>query len=118
MSHLDKRLPRLRRQARVRKRVRGSDVRPRLSVFRSNRHTYAQVISDESGRTLAALSTLKFEGDKGTGNRASARRLGELIGKLCLDRNIKQVIFDRNGFLYHGRVKEVADGARAAGLEF
>jgi large subunit ribosomal protein L18 len=98
--------------------VRGSDTRPRLSVFRSNRHIYAQVISDETGRTLAALSTLKFEGDNATGNRAAARRLGELIGKLCLDRNITQVIFDRNGFLYHGRVKEVADGARAAGLEF
>lgn len=118
MNRVDKRLPRLRRRARVRKRVRGSDVRPRLSVFRSNRHTYVQVISDETGRTLAALSTLKFEGDNGTGNRVAARRLGELIGKLCLDRNITQVIFDRNGFLYHGRVKEVADGARAAGLEF
>jgi large subunit ribosomal protein L18 len=113
-----KRVSRLRRQSRIRKRVRGSDARPRLSVFRSNRHTYVQVISDESGRTLAALSTLKFEGDNSTGNRASARRLGELIGKLCVDRNITSVVFDRNGFLYHGRVKEVADGARAAGLAF
>jgi large subunit ribosomal protein L18 len=118
MSELDKRLPRLRRQARVRRRVRGSDVRPRLSVFRSNRHTYVQVISDESGHTLASLSTLKFEGEKAQGNRAAARRLGEAIGKMCLDRQITRVVFDRNGFLYHGRVKEVADGARAAGLEF
>lgn len=79
---------------------------------------YVQVISDESGRTLAALSTLKFEPGTATGNRAAARRLGERIGRLCLDRQIEQVVFDRNGFLYHGRVKEVAEGARAAGLKF
>lgn len=118
MNSDNKRVSRLRRQSRIRKRVRGSDTRPRLSVFRSNRHTYVQVISDESGRTLAALSTLKFEGDNSKSNRAAARRLGELIGKLCIDRNITSVVFDRNGFLYHGRVKEVADGARAAGLAF
>jgi len=112
------RLARERRQARVRKQVRGSDIRPRLSVYRSNRHTYVQVISDESGRTLAAVSTLKYESGTPTGNRAAARRLGEIVGRLCLDRKIDQVIFDRNGFLYHGRIKEVAEGARAAGLKF
>ena len=109
---------RLRRQARVRKRVRGTDVLPRLSVYRSNRHIYAQLISDESGRTLLAASTLKQAADGATGNRAAARRLGEVVGRLCLDRGIQRIVFDRNGFLYHGRVKEVAEGARAAGVQF
>jgi large subunit ribosomal protein L18 len=106
-----------RRQARVRRRVRGTDARPRLCVFRSNKHTYVQVISDESGRTLLAASTLHAEG-AATGNKAAARKIGERIAELCKASNIAKVIFDRNGFLYHGRIKEVADGARAAGLQF
>lgn len=77
---------------------------------------YAQVISDKSGRVLAAASTLKYEGK--TGDRAAARRVGEAIATLCQERQIRTVVFDRNGFLYHGRVREVAEGARAAGLEF
>jgi large subunit ribosomal protein L18 len=111
------RLARQRRRARVRRGVRGSDQRPRLSVYRSNRHIYVQVISDDSGRTIAAASTLGDDTGK-TGNRAAARRIGEKIAKLCQDNNILQVVFDRNGFLYHGRVKEVAEGARAGGLKF
>lgn len=110
------RVARQRRQARVRRRVRGTDARPRLCVFRSNKHMYAQVISDESGRTLVAASTLSL--DSGTGNRAAARRIGEQIAELCKAQNITAVVFDRNGFLFHGRVKEVAEGARAAGLQF
>jgi large subunit ribosomal protein L18 len=112
-----KEVSRRRRQTRVRRRLRGTDARPRLSVFRSNRHMYAQVISDESGQTLAAASTLNLEGAK-SGNRAAARQVGERIAQLCLERNIQAVVFDRNGFLYHGRVKEVAEGARAGGLKF
>jgi len=112
-----KEVSRRRRQTRVRRRLRGTDARPRLSVFRSNRHMYAQVISDESGQTLAAASTLNLEGAK-SGNRAAARPVGERIAQLCLERNIQAVVFDRNGFLYHGRVKEVAEGARAGGLKF
>ncbi len=112
----EKELARERRQARVRRRVRGTDDRPRLCVYRSNRHTYAQVISDQTGRVLASASTLKFEGK--TGNRSAARRVGEHIAAACEERQIKKVIFDRNGFLYHGRVREVAEGARAAGMEF
>lgn len=108
---------RQRRQTRVRRRVRGSAQRPRLCVFRSNRHIYAQVISDDTGQTLAAASTLAFESEK-TGNKVAARKVGERIAQLCQERNIAEVVFDRNGFLYHGRVKEVADGARAAGLKF
>jgi large subunit ribosomal protein L18 len=110
-----KEVSRRRRQTRVRRRLRGSDARPRLSVFRSNRHMYAQVISDESGVTLAAASTLKVEK---SGNRSAARQVGERIAQMCLERNIRAVVFDRNGFLYHGRVREVADGARSGGLEF
>ena len=78
---------------------------------------YAQVISDESGRTLVAASTLGQE-ETPTGNRKAARQLGEQIARLCQEREIREVIFDRNGFLYHGRVQEVADGARAGGLKF
>lgn len=97
--------------------MRGTNDRPRLTVYRSNRHIYAQVISDESGRTLAAVSTLG-DGAGKTGNRAAARRIGERIAQLCQESDIVRVVFDRNGFLYHGRVKEVAEGARAAGLKF
>ena len=108
---------RQRRQQRVRRRVRGTDVRPRLCVFRSNKHIYAQVISDETGRTLVAASSLKLDGSAG-GNKAAARQIGERIAKLCQERQITAVVFDRNGFLFHGRIKEVAEGARAAGLQF
>jgi large subunit ribosomal protein L18 len=78
---------------------------------------YAQIISDESGRTIIAASTAAFAGEP-TGNKQAARKVGERIAQLCQERNITQVVFDRNGFLYHGRVKEVAEGARAAGLQF
>jgi large subunit ribosomal protein L18 len=112
-----KRIARSRRRERVRRRVRGTDQLPRLSVYRSNKHMYAQVISDESGRTLLAASTLGQENEK-TGNKQAARQLGEQVARLCQEREIETVVFDRNGFLYHGRVKEVADGARAGGLKF
>jgi len=111
-----KEVSRRRRQARVRRRLRGTDARPRLSVFRSNRHMYAQVISDETGQTLASASTLKVDAGK-SGNRSAARQVGERIAQLCMEKNIQAVVFDRNGFLYHGRVKEVAEGARAGGLK-
>lgn len=116
MGTFSKTLARYRRQRRVRRRVRGTDARPRLCVFRSNRHTYAQVISDESGHTIAAVSTLEFDAGA-TGNKTAARKLGERVAELCREHQIRAVVFDRNGFLFHGRVKEVADGARAAGLQ-
>jgi large subunit ribosomal protein L18 len=105
------------RQKRVRRRVRGTEQRPRLCIYRSNRHMYAQVISDESGRTLVSTST-RVDGGGKSGNKAAARRVGERIAQLCQERDIREVVFDRNGFLFHGRVKEVAEGARAAGLKF
>jgi large subunit ribosomal protein L18 len=117
MTTSRKTVARTRRQTRVRRRVIGTDQRPRLCVFRSNRHMYVQLISDESGRTLAAASTMALEGTP-TGNKSAARKVGEAIAALCQERQITQVVFDRNGFLFHGRVKEVADGARAAGLKF
>ncbi len=120
MARAKKLTARLRRQARVRKKVRGTDARPRLSVFRSNRHLYVQAISDESGRTLAAASTLSAEirSVAHGANRASARLVGEAIGKKCKELGITKVVFDRNGFLYHGKVREIAEGARSVGLEF
>jgi len=110
------------RQARVRKRVRGTDERPRLTVFRSANHIYAQVISDESGRTLAAASSLSKElreklGGK-AGNKDAAREVGQLVARRARDAGVAAVVFDRNGFLYHGRVKTLADAAREGGLQF
>jgi large subunit ribosomal protein L18 len=110
------------RQRRVRKKLRGSDARPRLTVFRSPRHIYAQLISDEGGRTLAAASSLSKEIRDAlagkTGNRDAAKQVGQLIARRALDAGIRKVVFDRNGFLYHGRVQSLADAAREAGLEF
>ena len=110
-----KRVARERRQKRVRRRLRGTDQRPRVCVFRSNRHIYAQVISDDSGRTLVSASSLKF--GEATGTREAAHKVGERIAELCKENDIDQIVFDRNGFRFHGRVKEVAEGVRAGGLE-
>src|ERR1700730_2358520 len=112
---------RMGRRHRVRRRVRGSDERPRLSVYRSLNHIYAQVVSDDSGKTLAAASTLTAElreGLKSQRNVQAAKVVGKTIAERCLTKGINQVIFDRNGFLYHGRVKALADAAREAGLKF
>lgn len=111
---------RLRRQARVRRRVRGTDAVPRLSVFRSERHIYVQAITDESGRTLAAMSTRSkdFGTEAKPSTVAGAKRLGQLIAEHLRERGIERVVFDRNGFLYHGRVRAVAEGAREGGLRF
>jgi large subunit ribosomal protein L18 len=112
---------RLRRKQRVRKKVIGTDARPRVCVFRSNKHIYAQVISDHQGKTLAAVSTLTKElalATKQTKGVATAKQVGLALAKACKEKNITRVVFDRNGFLFHGRVKAVADGAREGGLEF
>ena len=112
--------PRDRRHRRVRKKVRGSADRPRLAVFRSNNHIYAQVIDDVSGRTLAAASTAdaSIKGDGGTGNVDAAKRVGALVAERATAAGVTKVVFDRGGFLYHGRVAALADAAREAGLEF
>ena len=108
------------RQQRVRKRVRGTDVRPRLCIYRSGHHMYGQVISDESGKTLVAVSTLSSEFGEGkkTADVDAAKEIGTLIARKCQEKGISQIIFDRNGFLYHGRVRALAEAAREAGLQF
>ena len=116
-----KRLARQRRHARVRRRVSGTPDRPRLCVFRSLRHIQAQVIDDTSGHTLVAASTLDGEvrGQfDGKDKSAQAALVGEVIAKRALDAGITQIVFDRGGYKYHGRVKSLADAARKAGLEF
>ncbi len=107
---------RLKNRARIRKKVDGAAERPRLTVFRSGRHIYAQIVDDSAGKTLVAYSTL--EGEVKTKNRDSAKKVGAEIAKRALSKNIKSVVFDRSGYVFHGRVKAVADGAREAGLSF
>jgi large subunit ribosomal protein L18 len=117
----EKTIARGRRRARVRARLRGTDERPRLSVYRSGRHTYVQVVADSSGKTLLAVSTLTpalRAQLKKTGDVSAAKEVGLAAAQRCLERGIKRIVFDRNGFLYHGRVRAVADGAREGGLEF
>jgi large subunit ribosomal protein L18 len=112
---------RQKRKKRIRKKVFGTEHRPRLSVFRSAKHIYAQVVVDSTGSTILAASTLSPEirieiGDLKKSD--AARKVGEWIGRKAAEKNIRRVVFDRNGFLYHGRVKALADGARESGLEF
>ncbi len=109
---------RLRRKRSIRFKLRGTDDRPRLSVYRSNKHVYAQVIDDSSGATVACASSL----DKGVPSSlkgvALAKKIGELVAERALVQKVNAVVFDRNGFLYHGQIKAVADGAREKGLKF
>src|SRR5690606_32032000 len=112
---------RIRRHARVRKNVQGTTGRPRLAVSRSNKHFVAQVIDDSTGRTLAAASTPEADvaaGATGTGNIAAAQAVGKAVAERAQAAGVSAVVFDRGGFLYHGRVAAAADAARAAGLEF
>jgi large subunit ribosomal protein L18 len=108
---------RLRRRRRVRARIRGSAERPRLSVYRSNRGVFAQLVDDDSGRTLAAVNWT--EGDlRGLGSMEQAKKAGELLAKRASENGISTCVFDRGGYRYHGRVKALADGAREGGLKF
>lgn len=100
-----------------RKRVRGTPERPRLSVFKGNKHIYAQVIDDSEGKTLVASSTLK-KGAKATSNIKAAEKIGEDIAQKAKSKGITKVVFDRGPFLYHGRIKALAEAARKGGLEF
>jgi large subunit ribosomal protein L18 len=112
---------RLKRKVRIRKNIFGTEERPRLSVFRSAKHIYAQVVIDSTGSTIVAASTLSPEIRDSIADvekSDAAKKVGELIGKKALEKNIKKVVFDRNGFLYHGRIKALAEGARESGLEF
>ncbi|MEQ1786137.1 MAG: 50S ribosomal protein L18 [Acidimicrobiales bacterium] len=118
VSAQHKREARLRRHRRVRKKVQGSAERPRLAVFRSNKHISAQVIDDRSGRTLASASTQEPDlRDGGTSNKAAATKVGQLVATRAKEAGVTKVVFDRGGNLYHGRVAAVAEAAREAGLE-
>ena len=117
-SAKQKRDARIRRHNRVRKHVRGSAERPRLAVFRSNRHVSAQVIDDRSGTTLASASTHESDLRDGSSNKDAAAKVGARVAERAKAAGVSQVVFDRGGFLYHGRVAAVAEGAREAGLEF
>lgn len=117
----DRNLARQRRHVRVRSRIEGSAERPRLNVFRSNKHIYAQVIDDASGRTLVSASTLDKELKDNVGNGGSveaAKEVGSLVAKRALEHGLTAVVFDRGGYLYHGRVRALAEAAREAGLQF
>jgi large subunit ribosomal protein L18 len=114
----DGRAGRLKRKVRVRKKVFGTPERPRLSVFRSARHMYAQVIDDVAGVTLASASTVLEKSSSEGGKVAAAKAVGASLAKACLSKDISAVVFDRNGYRYHGRVQAVADAAREAGLKF
>ncbi len=110
-----------RRKLRIRNKISGASERPRLTVFRSARHIYVQVVDDTAGQTLAAASTLSrdLKGTLEKDNKTeAAKKVGALVAKICLEKKIEKVVFDRNGYLYHGRIKALADAAREAGLHF
>ena len=116
-----KKLLRLKRKIRVRKKVFGGKEKPRLNVYRSLKHIYAQVIDDEEGKVITSASTLckELKGKlNSTRNMEAAREVGKLIGKKCIGKEISKIVFDRNGYLYHGRIKALADAAREAGLNY
>ena len=109
---------RLKRHARVRSKISGTPECPRLDVFRSAKHIYVQVIDDVSGVTLVSASTVEKDFGAYGGNKEAAKKVGEIIAKRALEKGIENVVFDRGGYIYHGRVKELAEGAREGGLKF
>lgn len=120
-SQSEKSLSRLKRKIRVRKKIRGASDRPRLNIFKSAKHIYAQIIDDTNGSTLASISTLAGAVNTDlnyTGNIEAAKKVGASIAKIALEKGITSVVFDRNGFLYHGRIKALAEAARENGLSF
>ena len=118
LKKADKNAKRLQRHKRVRRKVFGTPQRPRLCVFRSNNNLYVQVIDDVAGNTLVQASTLDKEVKTKHSNKEAAKEVGALIAKRAIEKNIKTVVFDRGGYIYHGVVKELAEAARKGGLEF
>lgn len=117
---MSKSIARAKRKVRIRKKISGTAERPRLVVYRSNLHIYAQIVDDTAGNTLVAASTqtLSKGGEALRPNREGAAKVGQEIARLAKEKSISSVVFDRNGYLYHGRIKAVAEGAREAGLQF
>ncbi len=118
VNHLDKNKARIKRHMRIRNKIIGTENTPRLNVFRSSKNIYAQIIDDEKGFTLVSASSLDKEFEGNGGNKSGARDIGQILAKKALDKNIKKVVFDRGGYIFHGRVKELAEGAREGGLDF
>ena len=118
VKNFDKNAQRLKRHVRVRGKISGTPERPRLNVFRSNANIYAQLIDDVNGVTLAAASTLEKDFEGATGNKEAARKVGTMIAERAKAKGITAVVFDRSGYIFHGRVAELAEGAREGGLEF
>jgi large subunit ribosomal protein L18 len=119
ITKIDKNAVRKKRHGRVRTKLSGTEARPRLNVFRSSKHMYAQIIDDVNGVTIVSASTLDKELNlETTGNAEAAAKIGELVAKKAVEKGITSVVFDRGGYLYHGRVKALADAARENGLEF
>lgn len=118
VNKADKNQARLRRHRRVRGKVSGTASRPRMNVFRSRSNIYAQIIDDISGTTLVAASSIEKEFDGYGGNKEAAKKVGQMIAKRALEKKIENVVFDRGGYIFHGRVKELAEGAREGGLKF
>ena len=118
VSKVNKKAMRLHRHVRVRGKISGTPERPRLNVFRSNANIYAQIIDDVNGVTLVAANTLEKDFEGTTGNIEAAKKVGQIVAQRALEKGINEVVFDRNGYLYHGRVAALAEGAREAGLKF
>ena len=118
VKQINRKANRAKRQIRVRAKISGTAACPRLNVFRSSKHIYAQIIDDVAGVTLAAASSLEKGFDANGGNKEGAFKVGEMIAERALAKGVKDVVFDRAGFLYHGRVAELAEGARKGGLNF
>ncbi len=118
VSKSDSNKARLRRHTRVRGKVSGTAERPRLNVYRSLNHIYAQIIDDVKGVTLVAASSVEKDFGMTGGNKEAAKKVGEMIAKRAAEKGITDVVFDRGGYIYHGRVKELAEGAREGGLKF
>ena len=118
VSKKDSNQARLHRHTRVRGKISGTAERPRLNVFRSLNHIYAQLIDDVKGVTIVAASSVEKDFGENGGNKAAARKVGETLAKRALEKGIECVVFDRGGYIYHGRVQELADGAREGGLKF
>lgn len=121
ITKIDRKKVRRKKHLRIRKDIKGTAARPRLAVYRSLKHMYAQLIDDINGCTIVAASTLETpvkEDEEYGGNVEAAKKVGEILGKKAIDKGIRSVVFDRGGNIYHGRVKAVAEGAREAGLEF
>ena len=118
IKKFDKNAQRIKRHVRVRGKISGTPERPRLNVFRSNANMYAQIIDDVNGVTLAAASTLEKDFEGAAGNKEAARKVGQLVAERAKAKGIEEVVFDRGGYVYHGRVAALAEGAREGGLKF